>query len=143
MADRVELTEGDIFRRIRASANIYLLKWVLHNWDDTTCQAILRRIGAAMPAGATLILIEGLQHPNTPHRFSMIDLQMLVVTDGGRERSVPELAHLISAAGLRPGRTRRTATSRRHSAPPSTSVSSRTGCLRLHADQPVRCNQTC
>jgi O-methyltransferase domain len=111
LADRVELTEGDIFRGISATADIYLLRWVLHDWDDATCQAILRRIGAAMPAGATLIIIEGVQHPNTPHpRFSMIDLQMLVVTDGGRERSVPELKLLISAAGLRPGRTRRTAT---------------------------------
>jgi len=111
LADRVELTEGDIFRGICASADIYLLKWVLHDWDDATCQAILRRIGAAMPAGATLIVIEGVQHHNTPHpRFSMIDLQMLVVTDGGLERSVPELEHLISAAGLRPGRTRRTVT---------------------------------
>jgi hypothetical protein len=111
LADRVELSQGDIFRGIRASADIYLLKWVLHDWDDATCQAILCRIGAAMPSGATLIVIEGVQHRNTPDpRFSMIDLQMLVVTDGGRERSVPELERLISAAGLRPGHTRRTAT---------------------------------
>jgi hypothetical protein len=111
LADRVELSQGDIFRGIGASADIYLLKWVLHDWDDATCQAILRRIGAAMPGGATLIVIEGVQHRNTPDpRFSMIDLQMLVVTDGGRERSVPELERLISAAGLRPVRTRRTAT---------------------------------
>jgi len=66
---------------------------------------------APMPAGATLIVIEGVQHHNTPHpRFSMIDLQMLVVTEGGRERSIPELEHLIAAAGLHRGRTRRTAT---------------------------------
>jgi O-methyltransferase domain len=111
VADRVELTQGDISRGIRATADIYLLKWVLHDWDDATCLAILRRIGTAMPVGGTLLVIEGVQHRNTPHpRFSMIDLQMLVVTDGGRERSVPELEHLITAAGLRPGRTRRTAT---------------------------------
>jgi O-methyltransferase domain len=111
LADRVELTQGDISRGICAQADVYLLKWVLHDWDDATCQAILGRIAAAMPAGATLIVIEGVQHHNIPHpRFSMIDLQMLVVTDGGRERSVPELEHIISVAGLRPGRTRRTAT---------------------------------
>lgn len=111
LADRVALTPGDICRDLRATADIYLLKWVLHDWDDSTCQAILRRIGAAMPVGATLLVIEGVQHHTTPHpRFSMIDLQMLVMTDGGRERSEPELAHLITTAGLRPGRTRHTAT---------------------------------
>lgn len=111
LADRVQLTRGDIFRDIRGTADIYLLKWVLHDWDDVTCQTILRRIKAAMPAGATPIVIEGVQHHNTPHpRFSMIDLQMLVTTEGGRERSIPELEHLIAAASLRPGRTRRTAT---------------------------------
>jgi hypothetical protein len=111
LAARVELTEGDIFRDVQATADIYLLKWVLHDWDDRACQAILRRIAAAMPAGATLIIIEGVQPRNSPHpRFSMIDLQMLVAADGGRERPLPELERLIAAAGLRPGRTRRTAT---------------------------------
>ncbi|HEY6278350.1 MAG TPA: methyltransferase [Streptosporangiaceae bacterium] len=111
LAGRVELTPGDISRSICATADIYLLKWVLHDWDDTTCQAILRRTGEAMPAGATLIVIEGVQPHTTPHpRFSMIDLQMLVMTDGGYERSLPELEHLITTAGLRPGRTRHTAT---------------------------------
>jgi hypothetical protein len=111
LAARVELTEGDIFRNVHPTADFYLLKWVLHDWDDGACQAILRRIAAAMPAGATLIVIEGVQDHNAPHpRFSMIDLQMLVVADGGRERSVTELERLIAAAGLRPERTRRTAT---------------------------------
>jgi O-methyltransferase domain len=111
LAARVELTEGDIFRDVHPTADIYLLKWVLHDWDDGACQAILRRITAAMPASAALIVIEGAQPRNSPHpRFSMIDLQMLVAADGGRERSIPELERLIAATGLRPGRTRRTAT---------------------------------
>jgi hypothetical protein len=64
-----------------------------------------------MPAAAKLVVIEGVQDRNSPHpRFSMIDLQMLVATDGGRERSISQLLHLISAAGFQPGRTRRTAT---------------------------------
>jgi len=111
IADRVELAEGDIFRQVRGTADIYLLKWVLHDWDDATCEAILRTISTAMPGGAKLVVIEGVQGDNSPHpRFSMIDLQMLVATDNGRERSVAQLLHLISAAGFHPGRTRRTAT---------------------------------
>jgi hypothetical protein len=111
LADRVKLAEGDIFGGLRETADIYLLKWVLHDWDDPTCEAILRSIAAVMPSGAKLVLIEGVQHPNRAHpRFSMIDLQMLVATDGGRERSIQQLLHLIAAAGLRPGTARHTAT---------------------------------
>jgi O-methyltransferase domain len=111
IADRIELAEGDLFRQVRGTADIYLLKWVLHDWDDTNCKTILRTIGAAMPSGAKLVVIEGVQDHNSPHpRFSMVDLQMLVATDGGRERSVTQLLHLVSAAGFNPGRARRTAT---------------------------------
>jgi len=111
LADRVELAEGDILRDVRGTADVYLLKWVLHDWDDATCQTILRRIRTTMPSGAKLVVIEGVQNHNSVHpRFSMIDLQMLVVTEGGRERSIAQLEHLITTAGLRPRCTRRTAT---------------------------------
>ena len=111
LAGRVELAEGDIFRAVRATADIYLLKWVLHDWDDATCETILGTICTTMPSGARLVVIEGVQDPNSVHpRFSMIDLQMLVAAEGGRERSIAELERLISTAGLHPVRTRRTAT---------------------------------
>jgi spermidine synthase len=43
IADRVELAEGDIFREVCGTADIYLLKWVLHDWDDATCEASCAR----------------------------------------------------------------------------------------------------
>ena len=111
VADRVELVEGDLFGTVSATADIYLLKWVLHDWDDRTCEAIVKVVAATMPTGAKLIVIEGVQEQNTVHpRFSMIDLQMLVATEGGRERSVEQLEQLVARAGLRVGTSRRTAT---------------------------------
>jgi hypothetical protein len=104
VADRVKLVEGDFFESIAAEADLYLLKWVLHDWDDATCTRILGNVAAAMPAGARLVVIEGDQDPNRAHpRFSMIDLQMLTVTEGGRERSSAELQGLLDKAGLIPG----------------------------------------
>jgi hypothetical protein len=107
VADRVALVEGDFFGGISAKADVYLLKWILHDWNDADCVRILRNVAAGMPVGAKLVVIEGAQDANTAHpRFSPIDLQMLIVTEGGRERSVSQLHNLLAAAGLRPGTVR-------------------------------------
>jgi O-methyltransferase domain len=111
IAERVTLLQGDLFGVISASADVYLLKWILHDWSDADCVRILRNVAAAMPAGAKLVIIEGLQDANSAHpRFSPIDLEMLVVTDGGRERPVSQFHDLIVASGLRPGAVRHAST---------------------------------
>jgi hypothetical protein len=64
-----------------------------------------------MPPGARLVVIEGEQAKNVPHpRFSTIDLQMLVVAEGGRERSGDEIARLLVDSGLGPCSQTHTAT---------------------------------
>jgi hypothetical protein len=111
LADRVQLVEGDLVGHIEATADIYLIKWILHDWDDATCDRIIKNVASAMPGGARLIAIEGNQDHNVVHpRFSMIDLQMLTMSEGGRERSAGELEQLLIHAGMRPLGTRRTAT---------------------------------
>jgi hypothetical protein len=111
IADRVALVHGDLFRVLAATADVYLLKWVLHDWSDADCIRILRNVAAGMPAGAKLVVIEGVQDANTAHpRFSPIDLEMLIVTDGGRERSLSQFQELIAASGLHPGVVRHTST---------------------------------
>jgi hypothetical protein len=101
---RVELVEGDLLGQLEAKADVYLLKWILHDWDDATCVRLVRSVAATMPAGSRLVVIEGCQPRNTVDpRFSMIDLQMLVVTEQGRERSAAELVALLAAGGLVPG----------------------------------------
>ena len=101
LLDRVELVAGDLITSVAAHADLYLLKWVLHDWDDATCERIVRTVARSMPPGARLLVIEGdLPHNAVDPRFAMIDLQMLVVTEGGRERTGDELARLVTAAGL-------------------------------------------
>lgn len=103
LRERVELVEGDIFSEISAVADIYLLKNVLHDWDDDTCLRILRTAHAAMPPGATLVIIEYLQERDVPtYPASVNDLQMAVICDGGRERSRAELQGLLRSAGFVP-----------------------------------------
>lgn len=108
---RVDLVDGDIFGEVRAIADLYVLKWILHDWDDEACARIVKNVAATMPPGSRLVVIEGDQAPNVAHpRFSMIDVQMLAVTEGGRERSAHEIAALLEQSGLRVGAVRHTAT---------------------------------
>jgi hypothetical protein len=102
--DRVELIEGDLFGEIDAQADVYLLKNILHDWDDATCARILSAVRKTMRPGAKLVVVEQIQERNEPHPFaSMTDLQMLTQCVDGRERSRDELSALMSAAGITPG----------------------------------------
>jgi hypothetical protein len=109
--DRVELVEGDLFGDLRAEADVYVLKNVLHDWDDPTSAKILAGVRATMAPRSRLVVIEQLQERNKPHPFaSLTDLQMLTQCVDGRERSREELRDLLSGAGLEPGRVERSGT---------------------------------
>lgn len=104
VGDRVELREGDMFEHVDAAADLYILKDVLHDWDDARCAQILRTVRAPMPAGSRVVLAETVQERDEPDPLvSLIDLQMLTQCDGGRQRSVGELHRLLEQADLRPG----------------------------------------
>ncbi|WP_111510506.1 methyltransferase [Mycobacterium kyogaense] len=101
--DRIERVEGDIFGSIDATADVYILKDVLHDWDDERCAKIFSTVAASMPAGAKLLVVEYLQPRNRPNPFSpLLDLHTLTQRDGGRLRSKEEFEELLVGAGLRP-----------------------------------------
>ncbi|MGB3351895.1 MAG: methyltransferase [Mycobacterium sp.] len=103
VADRIDRVEGDIFRTINATADVYVLKDVLHDWDDERCAKILAAVSASMPSGSRLVVVEYLQPLNRPNPFSpLLDLHTLTQRDGGRLRSLAELSALLTDAGLRP-----------------------------------------
>ncbi|HEY1687762.1 MAG TPA: methyltransferase [Solirubrobacteraceae bacterium] len=107
VADRVECRPGDLFGEMDARADVYLLKWVLHDWSDEACRDILRRLRATMPSGAKVVVIDQHLELNRPSPLSsMTDLLMLVECEGGRERSPAEIHGLMRDADLDPGRVR-------------------------------------
>jgi hypothetical protein len=107
--DRVELIAGSLFAPLEARADVYVVKNILHDWDDRTSARILASVRAAMAPGTRLVVIEQLQPRNRPLPFaSLSDLQMLTQCDDGRERSAGELQALLAGAGLTPGRVERT-----------------------------------
>jgi len=104
LADRCEVVAGDMFAAVPAGGDVYLLKWVLHDWDDERALAILRNCRAAMTASARLLVIERVlparaaaREPG-PNRF-LSDLNMMLLS-GGRERSEDEYRALLGVAGF-------------------------------------------
>ncbi len=102
VASRVETIEGNFFETAPEGYDAYLLKDVLHDWDDTSCVKLLSTLHKHMKPGAKLILIEVLLEEDL---YSPVaDLMMLVVTDNGRKRTLAELHQLLARAGFYPTR---------------------------------------
>jgi hypothetical protein len=100
VADRGACVAGDFFAAVPDGGDLYLLKSVLHNWDDAAAADILGRCRQAMAPHARLLVIERLVAPgNEPSEAKLFDINMLVVA-GGRERTEAEYRALFRAAGL-------------------------------------------
>jgi len=102
LAERCSFEEGDFFNSLPSGPDAYVLKKVIHNWDDQRALSILRNCAEAMTRNARLLLIEPVVPAgNQPSINKLLDLQMLVWTSGGRERTEVEHAALLQAAGLK------------------------------------------
>ncbi|MHA6625584.1 methyltransferase [Pseudonocardia sichuanensis] len=104
VGERCEVVTGDFFADVPA-ADAYVVKSVIHDWDDERSVAILSRIREAAPAHAAVFVVEPVlvDEPaalGAQRTLLMSDLNMLVCT-GGRERTEAEFAALLEAAGLR------------------------------------------
>ncbi len=101
VADRCEVVGGSFFDAVPRGGDAYVLKAILHDWEDADCVRILRTCRRAMADGATLLVVERELGPPNEHPDSKFsDLNMLVAP-GGRERSPEEYAALLEAAGFR------------------------------------------
>jgi len=105
LADRCEVVAGDFFEAVPAGADAYIVKGVIHDWDDARSAVILRNCRRAMSPHGKLLLVEGvLPDRITASPMSFIaagsDVNMLV-NAGGRERTETEFRALLDAAGFR------------------------------------------
>jgi hypothetical protein len=100
LAARARSVAGDMFMQVPGNGDLYLLKSVLHNWDDAACVAILRTCRRAMADHARLLVIERVVPPgNDSSEAKLFDINMLVVL-GGRERTEREYRRLFEMAGF-------------------------------------------
>jgi hypothetical protein len=99
--NRCETAAGSFFKFIPANADAYLMKMVLHDWNDEQCLQILNNCNKAMKPGSKLLVLEAvIPEGNEPHPGKFMDINMLAMT-GGRERTEKEFATLFAQAGLK------------------------------------------
>lgn len=98
---RLEVVAGSFFERIPEGGDAYFLKNILHDWDDNVSTQILKRIADAMRPEARLFIVESVvPEGNEFHPSKLIDLEMLVCTPGGKERTAQEFRNLLRRSGL-------------------------------------------
>ena len=101
MADRCEVVGGSFFEAVPGGADTYLLKSVIHDWDDSSAVEILRKRRAARKDSSRVLLVERVVRPaNEPDPAKFSDLNMLVEL-GGRERTADEYGRFYAEAGFR------------------------------------------
>jgi len=104
LAERCEAVAGDFFERVPPGGDAYVLKHVIHDWNDDRALAILENCRRAMGARGTLLIVEGIYPPRIDRSLAARgaaanDVNMLVNT-GGRQRSEGEFRELFASAGF-------------------------------------------
>jgi hypothetical protein len=103
LGDRVRGVAGDFFESVPAG-DVYLLKFILHDWDDDSCVRILSAVRRAMNPGARVCIVEMAMTAAAPAPgAALMDMAMLFATTG-QERELAEFQTLLTAAGLRQSR---------------------------------------
>lgn len=96
---RCEITGGDFFQEVPTGADAYILKGVIHDWDDEAAVKILKHCRRAIRPDGTLLLVENVLIPFAEPAGALMDMLMMVLTSG-RERTEPEFRLLLQEAGF-------------------------------------------
>jgi hypothetical protein len=97
---RCTLESGDFFKAVPKGGDAYMMKRVLHDWEDERCAKILANCRAAMSEKGRVLVVDSVIRPgNGPDRGKLLDVHMLAI--GGRERTKEEFATVFKEAGLK------------------------------------------
>ena len=101
VSDRCKVVGCDFLEAVPSGGDAYILKHIIHDWDDERARAILRNCHRVMGASARLLIIDMvLPEQPTPEGAIgyLVDMTMLAVTPGGRERTQGEFWKLLESA---------------------------------------------
>ncbi len=101
LADRMQTVVSDFFVSVPPGADAYLMRHIIHDWDDEKSLRILQNIRRAIGADGRLLVVESVIPPGSEPSFGkLLDLNMMVIP-GGKERTEAEYRALYTAAGFR------------------------------------------
>jgi hypothetical protein len=102
VSERVETIGGNFFEEIPVEADVYLMKFIIHDWNDEQSETILKNLAKSAKTGAKVLLIETVveEDDSTPSMSKLMDLNMLSMTSG-KERTEKEYAELFEKTGFK------------------------------------------
>jgi SAM-dependent methyltransferase len=101
LSDRVHLVDGDFFESVPSGVDAYVLRHIIHDWDDEKALRILSSVRRAIKEDGRLLVVESVIPPgNEPFFGKLLDVTMMVIP-GGQERTEQEYRDLFGEAGFR------------------------------------------
>lgn len=99
--ERCQAIDGDFFECVPMGGDAYIMQHIIHDWDDERSVQILKNCYDVMPINGKLLVVENvISNINEPYAGKFLDLDMLVMTSGGQERTPQEFEKLLNAAGF-------------------------------------------
>lgn len=100
LQDRCKYIIGNMFEQV-PSADLYIMKMILHDWNDDECIKILSNIHKTAPVNSNVFIVEHIvPDPATPHFSKLFDIHMMCATTG-RERTIEEYKSILIQSGWR------------------------------------------
>lgn len=100
LSGRCSCVAGNFFENVAPGADAYLMRHIIHDWDDDRCVKILKTVHAVLPTGGRVLVVETVIEPGNAAAFGkMLDLTMLALP-GGKERTEKEYRELFMASGF-------------------------------------------
>jgi hypothetical protein len=101
LSDRIELKGGNFFIEVPQGGDLYILKNILHDWDNKACKFILTNIFKVMTSRSKLVIIDTIINNDNKYSYGkMLDILMLIGTQNGKERTLDEFKNLIDISGF-------------------------------------------
>jgi O-methyltransferase domain len=99
ISQRCEIAGGDFFQGVPAGADAYILKGIIHDWNDEAALKILKNCRRAIRADGRLLIVDAVLTRSTAPASALMDMLMMVLTSG-RERTESEFGSLLPEAGF-------------------------------------------
>jgi hypothetical protein len=98
---RIDKVAGSFFDGVPDNADAYIMKHIIHDWDDARCLRLLENCRKGLNPGGRLLIVEQVISDRPESLLGkLFDLEMLVMTPGGRERTEGEFQKLLRSAGF-------------------------------------------
>jgi hypothetical protein len=99
---RIAIESGSFFERVPDGCDAYIMKHIIHDWSDEHCRTVLSLMKEKLPKNGRVLVCEMVVSDEPgPTPAKMLDIEMLVMTVGGKERTPEEFGELFASCGLR------------------------------------------